>query len=167
MARALFRMEKNWAFVTISFCPKLLLLLKCTIYYIANVDILSCLYEHYSVNLTFCFSRQHRGVLQTGRWWGLRGISQKEELFQRRMLRRGRSILLGPCCLDSSYLLSLDHVRLILLVFISFKFLLHQIDNCCGYLPMKYELSVQVLVLGVWGGQEQTGFKIVYYRKIF
>ena len=68
------------------------------------------------VNLSFCFCRQHQGALQTGRWWGSRVISEREELFQRRPLRRGRIILWGPCCLDSSYLLLLDHVRLILFI---------------------------------------------------
>lgn len=111
MARALFLMEKFellWRFH---------LVLNCWCYwnnYILNFDILSCLPKQNLLNLTFYFCRQHQGVLQTERWWGSRRISQREELFQRRPLRRGRSILLGPCCLDSSYLLSLDPVRLIL-----------------------------------------------------
>lgn len=56
--------------------------------------------------------RLHQDALQLGRWRSLRKTSQKEEVCQKPLLRKEKTILLAPCCLVSSSLLLLDHVRL-------------------------------------------------------
>jgi hypothetical protein len=56
--------------------------------------------------------RLYQSALRLGRWRSLRKTLQKEEVCQKQLLRKEKTIQLALCCSVSSSLLSLDHVRL-------------------------------------------------------